>query len=427
MDNVSRIALSSPSTYSGESTWSCKVNSARASNGTIFFSLTDKTESFTCNGTKARPACVRSVRENSDGTTVVTLAGGKAANAFSADIVIPANPRPHLPLMAKSTAGPLLALVPADVTIAGDALDSSGFIQHYVDHTTDTCEGTVKYCREQAGFQVDRAMGELMRRVWNPRPLVVKTERTSDYQSFVDGVLSGDLGRYAREKKLFATLILKNEVSDSSPYQILDAVIRNSSVSWGAHQIDIGANEQFEIDLFWDTVRKWRTTPGTGDYPKLREADIQRACLSQPIRSYFVDQIVLLYSAAQDMNKGLRSDFGRTAYDARFKTYLDEEVSRAVTLKGLFKKSAFAWLYFIDQRNQRGSRAGDTLKDIGTSLDADTLSTCDGVIDGEAQLVAAIKEITNASDHYDIDRRVDNLRTLLTSEYGESQGRSCSE
>ena len=388
--------------------------------------LTDKTDGFKCNATKARPACVRNVREE-NGATVVTLAGGTAANALSADIIIPADPKHHVPLMAKSTAGPLMALVPADVTIAGDTHDSAGFIQHYVDHTTDICQGTKAYCREQAGFQVDRAMGELMRRVWNPRPLVPKTERDADFKGLIDGVLGGNLGRNDREKKLFAKLIIENEVSASSPYQILDAVIRNSGVSWGAHQIDIGANDGSEVTLFWDTLRRWRKAPGTGDYPKLRAADAQKVCMSQPIRSYFVDHIALLYDSVQDMNKGFRSDLGKASYDARFKSYLDEEVSRALALKGLFKKSPFAWLYFIDQRNQRGPSVGDALKAIGTRMDTDTLSTCDGVINGEGQLVAAIKARTDASDHYDIDRRVANLRKLLKTEYGQGQGRTCEE
>jgi hypothetical protein len=129
--------------------------------------LTDKTEGFKCNAVKARSACVANVRQDG-GTTIVTLAGGPERGALKADVFIPANPEHHIPLIAKSKSGPLMALIPADVTIAGNTYDSQGFLQHYANHTFSTC-GTAAVCREQAEFQIDRAVGELMRRVWNPR------------------------------------------------------------------------------------------------------------------------------------------------------------------------------------------------------------------------------------------------------------------
>ena len=387
--------------------------------------LTDKPDGFKCNAVRARPACVANVRQ--EGTsTIVTLAGGTERGALSADIKIPADAEHHHPLLAKSRAGPLMALLPADVTIGSQLRDSLGFLKHYVDHTQSTCDGTAAHCREQATYQADRAIGELMRRTWNPRPLLTREDRTADFQDLLARVNRDNLGRYDREKKLFAKLIMQNEVSGSSPYQMLDAVIRNSGISWGAHQIDIGANAGAEVDLFWDTLRRWRQAPGTGNYPLLREADKVRACLSQPIRNFFVDHLALTYGALPIMNKGFRSSTGKAAYDTRFKKYLDDEVSRGVALSGLFKKSPFAWMYFIDQRNQRGNEKADALRAIGEGMSAAALATCDGVTGGEERLVQHIKSITEAGDHYDIDRRVDNLRTFLRQELGPNLGRTCS-
>ncbi|MEQ1695112.1 MAG: hypothetical protein ABL901_04650, partial [Hyphomicrobiaceae bacterium] len=386
--------------------------------------LTDKPDGFSCNAVKARPACVVGVRQ--DGTaTIVTLAGGRDANALKAEIKIPTDPVRHKPLMAKSRSGPLMALIPADMTVGGNERDAQGFLRHYVDHTLATCVGSVAHCREQATYQGDRAVGELMRRVWNPRPLLSREDRTADYQELIGRVVGGDLGRFDREKKLFAKLIMQNEVAGSSPYQMLDAVIRNSGISWGAHQIDIGANASSEVDLFWDTLRRWRKAPGTGDYPKLRDADKVRACLSQPIRNFFVDQLALFYGALPELNKGFRSGLGKASYEARFKTYLDEEVARGVALGGLFKKSPFAWMYYIDQRNQRGATRANALKVIGEDMSAGELASCEGVVAGEERLVAAIKGITETGDHYDIDRRVTNLKTFLQQELGASLGRVC--
>lgn len=386
--------------------------------------LTDKPDGFTCNAVKARPACIVNVR-NEGAKTIVTLAGGRESNALKAEVTIAAEPVRHMPLMAKSRAGPLMALIPADMTVGGQERDAQGFLRHYIDHTLTTCVGSATHCREQATFQADRAVGELMRRVWNPRPLLSREDRTTDYQDLISRVLSGDLGRFDREKKLFAKLIMQNEVSGSSPYQMLDAVIRNSGVSWGAHQIDIGANEAGEVNLFWDTLRRWRKAPGTGDYPKLREADQVRACLSQPIRNFFVDHLALLYGSLPDMNKGFRSQMGKASYEARFKTYLDEEVSRGVALGGLFKKSPFAWMYYVDQRNQRGATRANALKVIGEDMSASELASCAGVVAGEERLVSAIKAMTETGDHYDIDRRVTNLKTFLQQELGANLGRVC--
>jgi hypothetical protein len=388
--------------------------------------LSDKKDGFKCNAVKARPACIAGVRREG-GSTIVTLAGGTEPGALRADVIVPPEPKHHVPLIAKSQAGPLMALVPADVTISGDPRDSQGFLQHHVNYTLAACTGSNADCREQAGYQADRAVGELLRRVWNPRPLVPSEERKADFKRLIDRMLSADLGRNEREKKLFAKLIIENEVSASSPYQVLDAVIRNSGISWGAHQIDIGANEPAEVSLFWDTLRRWRQSPGTGDYPKLRQADALRACLSQPIRNYFVDHIALYFGALPDMNKGLRSEQGKASYDARFKAYLDEEISLALALKGLFKKSPFAWLYFADQRNQRGPGAGEELRRIGVAIRDAELSSCSGIATGEQRLVEYIKSTTARGEHYDIDRRVDNLKRLLSRELGTNLGRSCRE
>ncbi len=386
--------------------------------------MTDKPDGFKCNAIRVRPACLAGVRQ-ANGATIVTLATGRDRGAIKADITIPAEAVRHRPLMAKTRSGPLLALLPTDMTIGAQERDALGFIKHYVEHTAAACAGTATHCREQATYQADRAVGELMRRVWNPRPLLTRDERTADYRELLQSITARNLGRHDTEKKLFAKLIMQNEVSGSSPYQMLDAVIRNSGLSWGAHQIDIGANAQAEVDLFWDTLRRWRQAPGTGNYPHLRDADKVRACLSQPMRNFFVDQIALLYGALPDLNKGFRSSMAKAAYHARFERYLDEEVARGVTLSGLFKSSPFAWMYYIDQRNQRGATRANILKEMGEAMSTQELATCAGVTAGEDRLVAAIKGMTEPGDHYDIDRRVTNLKTFLQQELGANLGRTC--
>lgn len=386
--------------------------------------MTDKTDGFTCNAVRFRPACVRGIASR-DGKTYVTLGDGRERTAITADIVIDGTPEHHQPVFARASQGPVFVLLPADVTISGDLRDSSGFLAHYVERTRETCQGSAAHCREQALYQADRAAGELIRRVWTPRPLVAKEDRKKDFDEFAADIAARDLGRFNKQKQLFARLILENEVSGSSPYQMLDAVIRNSGLSWGAHQIDIGANSGEEPKLFWDTLRAWRRAPGTGDYPSLRKADRHRACLSQPIRNMFTEHLSLLFEAVPDMTRGMRATASRDAYKKRFVAYLDEEVPEAARLKGLFQHSPFAWIYFIDVRNQRGAGKARKLREIGEALDDDAPS-CSDVAEGEASLVDYIKSITDEGDHYDIDRRVKNIRDFLDKKFGHGLGRNCS-
>ncbi len=389
--------------------------------------LTDKTEGFTCNAVHARPACVRGV-ERRGGATRVTLASGNGRGAITAEITVPDAPEHHVPLFARSPKGPLFALVPSDVTVGGQLRDSAGFIAHHVEHMRSTCEGTAAHCRDQMQHQADRAAGELLRRVWTPRRLLSTDERKADYADFSQRIARGDFGRHDREKKLFARLILENEVSGSSPYQVLDAVIRNSGLSWGAHQIDIGANTSSEAALFWETLKAWRRAPGTGNYPLLRQMDRHRACLSQPIRNMFTEHLAMLYAGLPDMTRGMRADASRRAYETRFAAYLDEEVPPAARIGGLFQVSTFAWMYYMDVKNQRGGSKARALRRLGEEFasDAPEVLTCADVAAGEQRLVDHIKSITEEGEHYDIDRRVGNLRRFLERELGAGMGRRCS-
>ena len=64
----------------------------------------------------------------------------------------------------------------------------------------------------------------------------------------------------------------------SSPSQVLDAVIQNSGLSWGAHQIDIGASH---LCIWFQDLRF--VTPGRGVLPFIYGMCSEGA---GPLRSY---------------------------------------------------------------------------------------------------------------------------------------------
>jgi hypothetical protein len=388
--------------------------------------LTDTTNGFTCNAVTARTACVRSIRRQGN-TTRVKLSTKVGLGGTESEITVSDTIERHMPLMVQSAKGPLFALLPGQYTSLNQERDMPGFLRHVADKAQTACTLAPEACEKQVAEQVNRQAQQMWRRVWNPKLLMTREARDTERNAMRDRIAAGIAEPQAAGKRALMHIIMANEISDSSPSQVLDAVIQNSGLSWGAHQIDIGANDGPEVAMFWDTLRAWRRAPGTGNYPLLRRADTYIACLSQPIRYYFTDQLAILYGAAPDMNKGFRSALARNRYEAHFRTWLGEEVGRLDRLMGLFTKSAFARLYYLDVRNQKGATRGEEMRRFGEAMPEDQLATCAGVEVGEKALVDWVKTPprTPLSSAPDVDRRVGNINQYLQDTFGPGQGRTC--
>ena len=388
--------------------------------------MTDATSGFSCNAVTARTACVRSIRRQGN-NTLVKLSTKVGRGGIESEITVPDTIERHKPLIVQNTKGPLFALLPGQYTSQNQERDMPGFLRHVADKAKAACALTPTECDRQVGAQVNRQAQQMLRRVWNPKLLLSREARDAERNAMKDRIAAGITEPQAADKRALMHIIMANEISDSSPSQVLDAVIQNSGLSWGAHQIDIGANDGPEVAMFWDTLRQWRRAPGTGNYPLLRRADMYLACLSQPIRNYFTDHLVILYGGAPDMNKGFRSALARNRYEGHFRTWLGAEVGRLERLTGIFTKSAFARLYYLDVRNQKGATRGEELRQFGEAVPADQHATCAGVEAGEKAFVDWVKTPprTPLSSGPDVDRRVGNIHKYLTDTYGAGQGRSC--
>jgi hypothetical protein len=388
--------------------------------------LTDDVDGFTCNAVTARRACVRAIRRQGN-TTRVKLSTKIGLGGIESEIVVPDDIERHKPLMVQNTRGPLFALLPGQYTTLAQERDMPGFLRHVAEKARAACTLTSAECDGQITGHVNRQAQQMLRRVWNPKLLLTREARDAERNAMRDRIATGIAEPQAADKRGLMHIIMANEISDSSPSQVLDAVIQNSGVSWGAHQIDIGANDGPEVAMFWDTLRDWRRGPGTGNYPLLRRADTFRTCLSQPIRNYFTDQLAVFYGGVADMNKGFRSAMARTRYETHFRSWLGDEVERLPRLTGFFTKSAFARYYYLDVRNQKGPTRGEEFRRFGEAMPEDQHATCAGIEAGEKALVDWVKTPprTPLSSGPDVDRRVGNIHRYLQDTLGPGHGRVC--
>lgn len=380
--------------------------------------VTDKDKGFYCNAVRSYVACVRPDVRHENGKTIVTLAAKHSGPTNIAEVTIPENPETAGPLVVRNSGEPLFALLPSRLCTSGEDHSIVNFIADEIDEQATKCrlKNGAERCREQRAYHAERMAQEVLRRAWNPFRRLAPAERKSDKDSFVKFVKQTITHLDDSEAKALASVIITNEIGDFSPYQVLDAVLASSGPSWGAHQIDIGANAQSEIDLFWMAIKHNRPDPGNAT---LKKALAFEACLSAPIRNYATANLALFYDALDPINASLRTVEGRDVYNKRFERWLREETDRAKNLKGLFGQSRFARLYYLDVNNQFGPAKARRLKSIGESLSAAQLASCSGVRSGEARLIAEV--LKTGYKLKDIKRRSDNIHDYLRNEFGPSE------
>ena len=127
------------------------------------------------------------------------------------------------------------------------------------------------------------------------------------------------------------------------------------------------------------------------------------------------------------MNKAFRSALAANRYEAHFRKWLGEETARLERLTGLFTKSTFARLYYLDVRNQKGAGRGEEFRQFGEAIQADQYATCAGLEAAEKSLVDWVKTPprTPLSSGPDVDRRVGNITKYLQDTFGPGHGRTC--
>lgn len=394
------------------------------SNGRCMFALpllvTDKDQGFRCNAVRSRVACIRNIR--TDGEDTIIKLGARASGPTSeGEIRIPSDTSQRTPLYAHRNGEPLFALLPAQITYGGDPKSVVNFITEEITKGEAKCRSNGNgqaHCAQEKAFHAERMVQEVLRRAWSPTSLVSEDDRKLDKDAFM-AMVERHLGNDADlDTQALFKVIVENEIGKDSPYQVTDAVLGKSGPSWGAHQIDIGANDQPEIDLFWRAIEDNRPSN-----PNLDKALAMKACLSAPVRYYFTTQLRQFYESVAGMNDSLRTSPGKETYDARFKDWLKEGIDKAKKLKGLFKASPFARLYYLDVLNQFGAGKAQQLRVAGEGYSPSSLESCSTVKSGENRLVSTLISSTGYSPS-DINRRVKHLHDFLREQRGQSEGRS---
>lgn len=196
-------------------------------------------------------------------------------------------------------------------------------------------------------------------------------------------------------------------------YGLSDAVDYESGLTFGAHQIDLGASGDRELRLFWDVIKAYRAAhPDAG----LDEAVIKHSCLELPLRLMTVEALALTYRSTPKLTAALRSPEGVEVYNRRLLSYLAAEARITGAKSGLFRQSMILRILFSDLKNQLG--AGSDIEKLVREVSAGEteLSTCASVVAVEDKILD--KLIWNspgdpAAGRTQFAYRYDNIRRIV--------------
>lgn len=387
--------------------------------------LTDKTEGFTCTSLRARIACVRARITEGDKTRVL-LSSVLAGGGSSGEVVIGNAPEANEPLFQQSEGQPLFALMPTWFDNYGQRRSTVRFLQRQLRSIRQSCERdhSARHCSGQLPYHAERLLMEQLRRAWTPRLKISPSNKTADKESFKTALRAVSTGPSAtKDRRALLQSIIENEIGVDSPYQVLDAITDMSGPSWGANQIDIGANDDDEIALYWRIISDHQASDPT---PQLAKADQYKACFSAPIRHYYVNQLSGFYSSVPDINKALRGPSGQDSYNRFFIDWLLTETDHAAAYDGLFKESAFTRLFYVDVRNQFGPRKANLIREAGEKFTPGSFGRCGQIADKEDELVQLLRDRVSDTRKEGLDRRVHNLRKAVQAVFGHDGRSGCS-
>jgi hypothetical protein len=146
------------------------------------------------------------------------------------------------------------------------------------------------YCESRSITKSDQFMQEWLRKYRNPKKDSPSGKRLADAETLVAFLRSRGIDKNLEQWLLFRSIaanelsleIHGNEVSVYDPiYGVSDAILDNSGLSFGAHQIDIGANSPKEVALFWDVLSAYLLKHRDG---AVEEAKAMQACVNLPMR-----------------------------------------------------------------------------------------------------------------------------------------------
>ncbi|WP_229266846.1 hypothetical protein [Leptospira sp. severe_002] len=361
--------------------------------------LTNKTD-FACNAVQSRIACVDASYDSNTDRTTIKFSTKKTGNAETTTIEFgAAELAQHGGRVSDLITHPQFTIVP-ELTDKGDSLTKAILAATTAQENAcnDNNTHSPAECARLARFQADANMQEAIRRYRNPRHDSPKPIITKDGENLVAFLKSKQIDKIQEQWLLFLAVAMNevgldvkpSEVTTYDPiYGVSDAVKDNSGLSFGAHQIDLGANDDNEVKLFWDVIDAYKAKNPDAILDK---AGIAKNCVDLPLRLMTVGALALTYQATPRMTVALRSTEGFDEYNKRLLAYLAKEVQITGSKQGLFKKSLVTRVLFSDLKNQAGS--GSLVEKLANQAVADglDLNSCTAIKATEDSMVATLRE-----------------------------------
>lgn len=384
--------------------------------------LTNKTD-FACNAVKSRIACAETSYDQTSDRTRIVFASKKSGNVEKTSIEFGrAELERFSGRLDRLITHPQFTLIPAAIDGALLVEKVSKISAAQEKSCVERGVRTSAECRRLARFQADSTMQEFIRRYRNPRSDSSKEAIAKDSIKLVDYLRSKGIDRLKEKWILFLSVAANEvglEVADSSVvahdpiYGVSDAVLGNSGLSFGAHQIDLGANGDDELQLFWKVIEAYKTR-----HPDalLDNADIAKDCIDLPLRLMTVAALSLTYQVAPRMTVALRSDEGFEEYNRRLLAYLANEVNITGSKQGLFQRSMIVRTLFSDLRNQVGS--GKKIQDMANEAQRAglNLDSCEEIEAAENEILSKLiwvdpKDLSKGKTQYAV--RYENIGRIV--------------
>lgn len=384
--------------------------------------LTNKSR-FACNAVRSRIACVDASYDAYNDRTRITFSTRRGGSGETTSIEFGAGEFERL----NGRIGELIAH--PKFTIVPEFSGSESVARGIAEATRLQEQKCIKSgrsrakCRRQAMFYADAKLQEVVRRYRNPRHDSSRDALIQDSSRIVAFLKTNGIDRIEEQWLLFLAIaanevglkLYEGESITKEPiYGLSDAVDYDSGLTFGVHQIDLGANGDRELRLFWDVIDAYRAAQA--DWV-LDDAEAARSCLELPLRLMTVRALALTYQSAPKLTFALRSPEGVEAYNRRLLSYLAEEARITAAKSGLFRHSMIVRILFSDLKNQVGTGSGieKLANELSTGID---LNSCANVVAAEDRILE--KLIWNSPGNplggkTQYAYRYDNIRKIVRS------------
>ncbi|UVF18834.1 hypothetical protein HPT29_020490 [Microvirga terrae] len=147
-------------------------------------------------------------------------------------------------------------------------------------------------------------------------------------------------------------IMRENEVGSTSPYEVSDATIDASALSFGVRQLDIGSNDEAKR-IFTKNLAEYKRSSEWDNIVEVKDF-VYQVKFQQPIRRYSVSELLLLHRAVPVLNNAFRLAAAKQRYNDHHERYLSDETAEYSRLRARcpFDQSAYLALVAIDRRNQ---------------------------------------------------------------------------